>query len=432
MVRLFLDDAFGKVQIEGEISNLARPRSGHIYFSLKDDKAQVRCAWFRPRHSRHAQTLKEGDHVCLHADVSLFEPRGDYQLIVDSVAPAGIGDLAHQFEQLKQKLLTEGLFDPARKKPLPTMPNSIGLITSATGAAIRDLAAVLERRFPLVTVSLYPSAVQGQRAPAELIDALRRADKQQHDVLILARGGGSLEDLQAFNDENLARAIAACKTPLVSGVGHETDVTITDLVADHRAATPSVAAESAVPDAQQLRQRVTLAGKRLAQQIDRRMRQQEQYLDHWQQRLRTQAPSARIQRQDERLANADRLLKRATAQQLTQAAQRAEQLSARLQRSSPQARLPTHLSRVTEMTQRLKSRADWQLSLQRERLAAISLRLDELSPLRTLARGYSVVRDADKRVIRDAHQVSRGQALDVILEHGKLVVRVDDTTDDQI
>ena len=428
MVRLFLDDAFGMVEIEGEISNLARPGSGHIYFSLKDKQAQVRCAWFKPRQSRDAAKLTNGDQVHLIARVSVFEPRGEYQLIVDQVAAAGAGDLARQFEQLKQKLLAEGLFDPVRKRPIPTLPDSIGLVTSATGAAIRDLLSVFRRRFPLVRLVLYPTSVQGARAPAEIIDALRRADRGDHDVLILARGGGSLEDLQAFNDENLARCIAECQTPLVCGVGHETDTTIADLVADLRAATPSVAAESVVPDGNMLRQRIGRAQVRLQALVQHRLQQQSQRLDQWQQRLRAQAPDRRVQRQREQT--------NALVQRLHQAMQRrSERLDSRLaklrhalRRATPSSKLENLRQRQHWAQQSLLTQARIGIRQRQQRLAELTGQLDELSPLKTLSRGYAVVRNAEKAVIRRTDQVEVGDELQIILHKGRLQAKVTEPT----
>ena len=429
MVRLFLDDAFGMVEIEGEISNLARPGSGHMYFSLKDDKAQVRCAWFKQRQNRDAAKLADGERVRLIARVSVFEPRGEYQLIVDQVAPAGAGDLARQFEQLKQKLLGEGLFDPARKRPIPALPDSVGLVTSPTGAAIRDLLSVFQRRFPLVRLVLYPTSVQGARAPAEIIDALRRAERGGHDVLILARGGGSLEDLQAFNDENLARCIANCQTPLVCGVGHETDTTIADLVADLRAATPSVAAESVVPDSDMLRQRIERAQLRLHALIQHGLQQQHQRLDQWQQRLRAQAPDRRVQRQREQLGTLTQGLSQAMQRRCERLDSQLAQLKHALKRATPSSKLENLRQRQRWAQQGLLAQARLGMRQRQQRLAELSGQLDELSPLKTLSRGYAVVRDTEKAVIRHADQVAAGDRLEIILHQGRLQARVTETRD---
>ncbi len=247
--RMLLERGLGSVWLEGEISNLARPASGHWYFSLKDESAQVRCAMFRNRSMLVRFPVKDGARVLARGRVSLYEARGEFQVVIDHLEEAGEGALRRRFEELKRKLLAEGLFDAARKKPLPTLPRRIGVITSPTGAALRDILHILQRRFPAVPVLVYPVAVQGEAAPREIVQALQlAAARRDCDVLILARGGGSLEDLMAFNEESVARAIYACDIPIISGVGHETDVTIADFVADERAPTPSGAAERSVPD----------------------------------------------------------------------------------------------------------------------------------------------------------------------------------------
>jgi exodeoxyribonuclease VII large subunit len=247
--RMLLERGLGSVWLEGEISNLARPASGHWYFSLKDESAQVRCAMFRNRSMLVRFPVKDGARVLARGRVSLYEARGEFQVVIDHLEEAGEGALRRRFEELKRKLLAEGLFEATQKKPLPTLPSRIGVITSPTGAALRDILHILQRRFPAVPVLVYPVAVQGEAAPREIVQALQLADaRRECDVLILARGGGSLEDLMAFNEESVARAIHACGIPIISGVGHETDVTIADFVADERAPTPSGAAERSVPD----------------------------------------------------------------------------------------------------------------------------------------------------------------------------------------
>jgi exodeoxyribonuclease VII large subunit len=250
--RVLLERGFGTLWLEAEISNFSRPSSGHWYFCLKDAAAQVRCAMFRQRNMLCAFTARDGQKVLVRARIGLYEPRGEFQLIVDHLEDAGLGALQRQFEELRARLAAEGLFATARKRPLPTLPKRIGVITSPTGAAVRDILHVLARRFPAVAVLIYPVAVQGAQAPAELVAALKTAAaRQECDVLILARGGGSLEDLWAFNDEKLARAIVASPIPVISGVGHEVDFTIADFAADVRAPTPSAAAELVVPDAEE-------------------------------------------------------------------------------------------------------------------------------------------------------------------------------------
>ena len=271
-VRVLLERGFGTLWIEAEISNFARPSSGHWYFSLKDANAQVRCAMFRQRNYLSTFTPKDGQKVLVRARIGLYEPRGEYQLIVDHIEDAGRGALQRQFEELRARLAAEGLFAAERKRPLPGLPVRIGIITSPTGAAVRDILHVLARRFPAIGVLIYPVQVQGAQAAADIVAALELAGRRADcDVLILARGGGSLEDLWAFNDERLARAIVASPIPIITGVGHEVDFTIADFAADVRAPTPSAAAELVVPDAQEWLQSFALAGKRLEAALRRRV-----------------------------------------------------------------------------------------------------------------------------------------------------------------
>ncbi|MQT55008.1 exodeoxyribonuclease VII large subunit, partial [Pseudomonas sp. FSL R10-2398] len=269
--RVLLEDVFSNIWVEGEISNLARPASGHIYFTLKDSGAQVRCALFRNNAARVRQALKDGLAVKVRGKVSLFEGRGDYQLILDTVEPAGDGALRLAFDALKEKLSAEGLFSADRKVPLPAHPQRIGIISSPTGAVIRDIISVFRRRAPQVELTLIPTAVQGREATAQIVRALKLADARGFDALILARGGGSLEDLWCFNEEAVARAVDACVTPIVSAIGHETDVSISDFVADVRAPTPSAAAELLAPDASDLQHRVDSLQRRLVMRIRDRL-----------------------------------------------------------------------------------------------------------------------------------------------------------------
>jgi exodeoxyribonuclease VII large subunit len=271
-VKTLIEQGMARLWVEGEISNLSRPASGHIYLSLKDDSAQVSAAWFRQRQRAPAIGFKNGDRVLAYGRVSLYEARGNYQLIIEQLEPAGEGVLKRRFDALKLKLSDEGLFDEDRKQALPGLPNRIGVITSPSGAAIRDVLSVLKRRFPAVPVVIYPAAVQGDAAPAELVDALSTAvERDECDVLILCRGGGSLEDLWAFNDEQLARSIAACPLPVISAVGHEVDFTISDFVADVRAPTPSGAAEIIVPSQSDWLRRISGIATRIARVGQRKL-----------------------------------------------------------------------------------------------------------------------------------------------------------------
>src|SRR5579883_948667 len=292
-VRLLLERGFGSLWIEAEISNLSRPSSGHWYFTLKDTQSQVRCCMFRTRNVLVGFAARDGQKVLARARIGLYEPRGDYQLIVEHLEDAGLGALKRQFEELAARLAAEGLFAPERKRALPALPRRIGLITSPTGAAVRDVINVLRRRFAAVPVLIYPAAVQGALAAAELIGALRLAARRAEcDVLILARGGGSLEDLWPFNDERLARAIVASPIPVVSGVGHEIDVTIADFAADVRAPTPSAAAEIVVPDGAEWLARCAGAERRLARALMRRLEAQRERLRWLRRRAQVASPVA--------------------------------------------------------------------------------------------------------------------------------------------
>jgi len=383
-VKTLLEQGLARLWIEGEISNLAKPASGHLYFSLKDDSAQIRAAFFRQRQRGPTIGLKNGDQVVAFGRVSLYEPRGDYQLIVEQVEPAGEGALKRQFEVLKKMLAAEGLFNEENKQELPTLPERIGVITSPSGAAIRDIISILGRRFPSIPVVIYPAAVQGDAAPGELITALATAVKRDEcDVLIMARGGGSLEDLWAFNDEKLARAIAACPIPVVSAVGHEIDFTIADFVADVRAPTPSGAAEIVVPDR-----------------------------EHWLRSVNSLA--ARIGRLGQRAVE-DR-------------AQSLDWLSRRLAQASPTAVVERSIARLANLQQRLVISARETVSGMSHRLELAMRGLHSVSPLATLDRGYAIVEDASTgKVLLKASDAAPGDAIRARLAEGELTATVTST-----
>ncbi|WP_163027328.1 exodeoxyribonuclease VII large subunit, partial [Pseudomonas viridiflava] len=301
--RVLLEDVFSSIWVEGEISNLSRPASGHVYFTLKDSGAQVRCALFRQSAARVRQALKDGLQVKVRGKVSLFEGRGDYQLILDTVEPAGDGALRLAFDALKAKLSDEGLFSAERKVALPLHPQRIGIISSPTGAVIRDIISVFRRRAPRVELTLIPTAVQGREAINQIVRAIKLADSRGFDALILARGGGSLEDLWCFNEEAVARAIDACVTPIVSAVGHETDVSISDFVADVRAPTPSAAAELLAPDSSDLHRRVDNLHRRLVSRMQDRLMRERLRLEGISRRLRH--PGERLRQQSQRLDDLD-------------------------------------------------------------------------------------------------------------------------------
>ncbi len=429
--RAVLEGSFPLVWIEGEISNLAKPSSGHFYFSLKDPSAQVRCAMFRSRNTYLRFIPENGQQVLARARISLYEGRGEFQLIVDHMEEAGDGLLRRRFEELKQKLANEGLFDSARKRPLPVLPQRIGVITSPTGAAIRDVLSVLKRRFPSVPVLIYPVPVQGQDAAPRIAAALRTASlRAECDVLILARGGGSLEDLWAFNEDVVARAVAACTIPVVAGIGHEIDFTIADFVADLRAPTPSAAAEAVTPDIGDWRARFTALSGHLRQCWERRLVQGSQRLEWLMGRLRLQHPGVRLRQQAQRLDELENRLLRDWGHRLRHHHARLEQLHETLKRHSPAVRLGATRSRTAELQRRLRAALDHELVRQRQRLGSLGRALDTVSPLATLARGYAIVRTEDGQIVRSVRQAPIGTRVETRLAKGVLVSTVDDTRDE--
>jgi exodeoxyribonuclease VII large subunit len=427
LVRDLLEDVLPLVWIEGELSNVARPASGHLYFTLKDSGAQVRCAMFRPKSGWLKFKPVDGMQVLLQARVGLYEPRGEFQLIAEHMEPAGEGALQREYEQLKRKLEAEGLFDAARKRELPRYPRRLGVITSATGAAVRDVLSVLRRRWPLLEVEVLPVPVQGREAPPAITAMLRKAAASaRYDVLLLTRGGGSLEDLMAFNDEALARAVHASAVPVVSAVGHEVDFSITDFVADLRAPTPSAAAELLVPDRAAALHHLHQLRQRLATLQQRRLQTHTQRADHLLARLNAQRPQARLARDRERLLHLQHRLAAVRREQHHRRRHRLEQLQQRLLARHPQRQLPLLARRLAEQDQRLR-RAILQ-RLQRERLAVqhAGRSLHAVSPLATLERGYAILFDADGRVVRSTASVRPGDALKALMADGELKLRADD------
>ena len=422
--RVLLEDVFRSVWVEGEISNLARPASGHMYFTLKDSGAQVRCALFRQSATRVRQALRDGLAVRVRGKVSLFEGRGDYQLILDTVEPAGDGALRLAFEALKEKLGAEGLFSAERKKPLPAHPQRIGIITSPTGAVIRDIISVFGRRAPQVELNLIPTAVQGREAIAQIVRAIRLADGLGFDALILARGGGSLEDLWCFNEEAVARAVAACVTPIVSAVGHETDVSISDFVADVRAPTPSAAAELLAPDSSGIRQRLEGLQRRLLLRMQNRLSHDRLRLDSLTRRLRH--PGERLRQQAQRLDDLDMRLRRAFLLSLNQRRERLARAETRLAAQHPGRNLKLLAQRLESLAERLPRAMRELLKDRRQRFQAQLQTLQVVSPLATLARGYSILLDDQGQAIRSAEQTRNGQRLTARLDQGELLVRVED------
>ncbi|MNX52648.1 Exodeoxyribonuclease 7 large subunit [compost metagenome] len=426
-VRMILEQDLGLVWLTGELSNLAMPSSGHWYFSLKDISAQVRCAMFKGNNRRVPFRPQDGMQVLVQARVSLYEPRGDYQLIIESMQPAGDGMLALRFEELKRRLGAEGLFDEGRKRPLPREPRAVGLVTSATGAALHDMLTVLKRRAPDLPVFIYPTQVQGSAATAQIVAAITLANRRAEvDVLIVGRGGGSLEDLWCFNEEAVARAIAGSAIPVVSAVGHEVDVTISDFAADLRAPTPSAAAELVAPDRSARAQRLVHLKQRLVQAISRRQTAARHGFALLQKRLDHQDPKRRLEQQSQRLDELSGRLQQLLNLRLHQGERRLANLELRLQARSPSTLLAAGKRRHQLAEERLHSLMSKRQDLAAHRLAMLSARLDGISPLATLGRGYSITRTPSGEVISRAAQVSPGQQLVTMLAEGELRVRVEE------
>jgi exodeoxyribonuclease VII large subunit len=424
-VRLLLERGFGILWLEGEISNLARPSSGHWYFSLKDAGAQVRCAMFRQRNMLCAVAPRDGQKVLVRARIGLYEPRGEFQLIIDHLEDAGLGALKRQFEELTARLAAEGLFAADRKRALPKLPKRIGIITSPTGAAVRDVLHVLARRFPAIPVLIYPVPVQGAKAAADIIAALTVAARRAEcDVLILARGGGSLEDLWAFNDEALARAIVASPIPVITGIGHEVDFTIADFAADVRAPTPSAAAELVVPDAQDWLESVARLNARLQRGMRRRIAEHRQRLLWLTGRAALVSPGARLREQAQRLDELEQRLTRALRRRLLERRERLRWLSGRAALVSPAARLAQQAQRLGSLQQRLERASLAALRRARERLKPLVRTLNAVSPLATLERGYAIV-SIGGVILRDAATVEPGTLIEARLATGRLRARVE-------
>ena len=426
--RLLLERNFGVLWVEGEISNLSRPGSGHWYFSLKDASAQLRCAMFRQRNLLANFQPADGMLVQVRGRVSLYEPRGDYQFLVDHMEQAGEGALRRRFDLLKAKLAAEGFFESARKRPLPRVPKRIGVVTSPTGAALRDLLHILRRRFCAVPVLIYPTKVQGATAAVPVASALRIASaRAECDVLVLARGGGSLEDLWAFNEEIVARAIYECRIPVVSGVGHETDFTIADFVADVRAPTPSGAAELVVPDcAEWLRSTQTLE-RRLHAAARRHQQRSAERLRWLSGRLAQLHPGVQLRQHAQRLDELEQRLLRALQHGLVTRRNRLQQQAARLQQRSPAVRVSTARHQLLRVSAALDNALARHLETRRRRLAIAAGKLDAISPLATLQRGYAIVSDAHGRVVTDAGTLAPGALIEARVAKGRLQARIERT-----
>ncbi|EOW6720584.1 exodeoxyribonuclease VII large subunit [Cronobacter dublinensis] len=418
-VRLLLEQEMGQVWISGEISNFSQPASGHWYFTLKDDTAQVRCAMFRNSNRRVTFRPQHGQQVLVRANITLYEPRGDYQIIVESMQPAGEGLLQQRYEQLKQQLAAEGLFDTALKKPLPSPARRVGVITSKTGAALHDVLNVLRRRDPSLPVIIYPTAVQGDDAPAQIVRAIELANlRDECDVLIVGRGGGSLEDLWSFNDERVARAIFSSRIPVVSAVGHETDVTIADFVADLRAPTPSAAAEIVSRNQLELLRQVQGLQQRLEMAMDYSLANRQQRFTRLHHRLEQQHPQLRLARQQTLLMRLRQRMDNALDSRLRQATQRQTRLAQRLNQQQPLPRLHRASARIQQLEYRLAQTVSARLSHTRERFGNAITHLEAVSPLATLARGYSVTTAPNGNVLKATKQVQPGDTLTTRLADG--------------
>lgn len=425
-VKSVLEYNFPAVWVSGEISNLATPRSGHWYFTLKDEQSQVRCAMFRQNNQRLTFVPDEGSQVLVKARVSLYEARGDFQLIVDTMEDAGVGVLQRAYEQLKQTLQAQGLFDQAHKLAIPELPKCVGIITSPSGAALHDILHVLERRFPALPVIIYPSQVQGDDAPAQLLQALSIAQEQALcDVLIIGRGGGSIEDLWAFNNEALARAIYDCPIPVVSSVGHETDFTICDFVADVRAATPSAAAEMVSPDQQEWLSWLQGIESQLSKQIQQRISTLQQQLQ-WQSK-RLKHPGRYLEEVAQRIDDLSSRMEQHLLLQMQSRQEKILTLEARLQQHSPIHTLNQQQARLDFLQQRLEQSLNPHFDRLQQSIASFARELDAFSPLATLGRGYSLVKNEKNKLIKSATQLKPGQKLKICFARDQAQVSVDKT-----
>lgn len=419
-----LEVSFASVKVEGEISNLARPSSGHWYFTLKDDRAQVRCAMFRSRTAMLKFQPKEGDRVEIRAKVSLYENRGDYQLIVDAMKPAGEGALLLAFEQLKQRLGQEGLFHEQYKQPIPNIKR-LAVITSPTGAAIQDILSVLKRRWPSTEVDIYPTLVQGAEAVPQIIRAIQLANHFGNtDAIILGRGGGSLEDLWSFNDEQVARAIFASRIPIISAVGHEVDFTIADFVADVRAPTPSAAAELASPDQKDVFIKLSHLQERLKRTADRQLQTKSIQLEHTARRL--QNPEQKLQEYGQRLDRLEFSFIRSAKQRLIKAEQKAQILDIRLKQQHPELAIQGLQDRVAQLNKRLTQQVRQNLTQKTNLLSANVRLLNSVNPLEVLGRGYSITQKDDGSVIESSQDLKQGDLITTQLKSGQIHSQITD------
>ena len=420
-VKSLLEQNFFSVQVIGEISNLSRPSSGHLYLTLKDDRAQVRCALFRSQAQRLKFAPENGLQIQASANVSLYEARGDYQLIINHMQEVGDGALRRAYEQLKAKLAAKGLFAPEHKHSLPLIPKTIGIITSPSGAAIRDILSVLARRFPGIPVIIYPVMVQGNEAKYEINQAIITANQRKDcDVLLLARGGGSLEDLWAFNEEMVANAIYKSHIPIISGIGHETDTTIADYVADLRAATPTAAAEHCTPDAQHWLAQFQAYEMRLSQLINNKIQQHTQQLDWLNKNLNQQHPGKQLQIKAQRLGELELRLSNNLQNLLDQAQARLKAQHAQLWQYNPAHTVQRLKSEYLTLNEKLNTNIKTKLHEHQQKLSYLSQTLNIVSPLATLHRGYTLTTDKQHRLISSTESLSIGQTIKTRLATGSI------------
>ena len=421
-----LEKGIPKLWIEGEISNLAKPASGHMYFSLKDEMSQIRCAWFRQRQLQNTLNIVNGSKMLALGKIGLYEPRGEYQFIVEKMEIAGEGDLKRKYEDLKKKLSAEGIFSEENKSELPNLPKKIGVITSPSGAAVQDILTVLNRRFPIIPIIIFPVAVQGEQAAPQIQNALEKANfRADCDLLILARGGGSLEDLWAFNEEIVARAIFDSEIPIISAIGHETDVTISDFTADLRAPTPSGAAELAVPDQHDWIKSIDNISEKINTIITQQINSKSQLSDWINKRLSQSSPKMTVKRQIEKSNNLQKILSSSILQNLSKQDKNIHQLKSNLNEVSPRLKIHTQLSRIKELNQKITSCSDHLLEGLNNRIKLASKTLNSVSPLRTLDRGYAIARDAKtKNVIMSADTIEIENDIEVKLAKGEIKVTV--------
>ncbi|MBO2691567.1 exodeoxyribonuclease VII large subunit [Shewanella algae] len=425
-VRALLEGNLGRIWLNGEISNFASPSSGHWYLTLKDNHSQIRCAMFRGRNQNVTFRPTNGQQVLVRAALSVYEPRGDYQLLIETMLPAGDGLLAQQYEALKLKLAAEGLFAADTKRPLPANIQRIGVITSPTGAAIRDVLHVLKRRDPSIEVVIYPSQVQGGTAANQLIEALTLANQRlEVDLLLLTRGGGSLEDMWCFNDENLAHAIYNSALPVISAVGHEVDTCVSDYVADLRAPTPSAAAELVSQDVDNKRQKLTTAMARLRQGWQHwhlAKRQQLSLLDH---KLQRQDPKRRLEQLVQQFDEQQLRMTAAINNRLHRLEHRQLQLKSRLKAQSPAHKLSLEASRLNYLGQQLQDAMADKLKEAKARLGASAHSLESVSPLSTLSRGYSISKNEAGKVLENSQNAVVGEQMRTQLKQGALLSRIE-------